>query len=117
MSKEKNQELENFIQDWYWDEKSHKFAQDLGLYLFKFIAHLEEIGLSERTVRKHRSNCWSIGIFECQYGYKDKFSPTAIFTSPKAGYEYEFKRKMSDSKSAINSYRVTWKKLYKYTKS
>ena len=26
MNKEENQDLENFIQDWYWDEKSHKFA-------------------------------------------------------------------------------------------
>jgi hypothetical protein len=28
MSNEENQELEEFIQDWHWDEKSHKFAQD-----------------------------------------------------------------------------------------
>ncbi len=40
MSKEENQELENFIQDGEWDEKSHKFAHNFGLYLFQFIAHL-----------------------------------------------------------------------------
>jgi hypothetical protein len=28
MNNEENQELEEFIKDWYWDEKSHKFAQD-----------------------------------------------------------------------------------------
>ncbi|MDJ0536747.1 MAG: hypothetical protein QNJ70_30380 [Xenococcaceae cyanobacterium MO_207.B15] len=72
MSKEENQELENFIQDWYWDEKSHKFAQNFGLYLFQFIAHLQEMGLSERTVRKHRSNCWSIGIFEYSVADRQK---------------------------------------------
>jgi len=44
------------------------------------------------------------------------FSPSAVFSSPDARYEYEFKRKMSDSKYALNSYRTTWRKLNKYTK-
>lgn len=117
MMNAENQELEDFIQDWHWDEKSHKFAQNFGLYLFQFISHLHQQGLSEKTVRKHRNNCWCIGILECQYGYKDEFSPSAVFSSPKAWYEYEFKRKVSDSKSAINSYRATWRKLYQYTKA
>ena len=86
-------------------------------FLFQFIDYLCEQGLSEKTVRQHTSNCWCIGILECQYGYKDKFSPGAVFSSPDAWYEYEFKRKMSDSKYAINSYRSTWRKLYKYTKA
>ena len=117
MSNEENQELEDFIQDWHWDETSHKFAQELGLYLFQFIDYLDEQGLSEKTVRKHTDNCWCIGILECQYGYKDEFSPDAVFDSPYASYEYEFRRKMSDSKYAMNSYRSTWRKLYKYTVS
>ncbi len=116
-SNEENQELEDFIQDWHWDEKSHKFAQDFGLYLFQFVDYLYEQGLSEKTVRKHRSNCWCIGILECQYGYKDEFSPGAVFRSPYAWYESEFKRKVRDSKYAINSYRSTWRKLYNYTKA
>ena len=117
MSDEENQELENFIQDWHWNKKSHKVAQDMGLYLFQFIDHLYEQGLSKKTVQKHIDNCWSIGIFECQYGYKDEFSPGIVFSSSDADYEYEFKRKMSDSKYAVNSYRSTWRKLYKYTKA
>ncbi len=117
MSNEENRELEDFIQDWHWDEKSHKFAQELGLYLFRFIDYLDEQGLSAKTVRKHTDNCWCIGILECQYGYKDEFSPDAVFDSPHASYEYEFRRKMSDSKYAMNSYRSTWRKLYKYTES
>jgi hypothetical protein len=115
MSNEENQELEDFIEDWHWDEKSCKFAQDIGLYLFQFIDHLYEQGLSEKTVRKHTSNCWCIGILECQYGYRDEFSPGVVFSSPYAWYEIEFKRKVSDSKHAINSYRSTWRKLHKYT--
>ena len=42
MADELDQELEDFIQDWHWDEKSHKFAQELGTYLFQFIDHLHE---------------------------------------------------------------------------
>lgn len=116
-SDEDKQEIEDFIEDWYWDKKSHKFAQDLCKFLFQFIDHLYEKGLSEKTVQSHISNCWSIGILECGYGYKDEFSPGEIFYSPEADYEYEFKRKMSDSNYAIKSYRSTWRKLYNYTKS
>jgi len=117
MTDEEKQELEDFIQDWHWDEKSHKFAQDLGTYLFQFMDNLYEQGLSDKTVRKHIDNCWCIGILECDYGYRDEFSPGDVFYSPEANYEYEFKRKMSDSKYAINSYRSTWRKLYKHTKA
>jgi hypothetical protein len=99
------------------DEKSHKFAQDLCRYLFQFIDHLYKQGLSEKTVQMHLSNCWSIGILECGYGYRDEFFPGDIFYGLEADYEYEFKKKMSDSNYAIKSYRSTWKKLYKYTKS
>ena len=108
-----NQELDDFIQDWHWDEKSHKYAQNFGWYLFQFIDHLSQQRLSEKTVKKHTSNCWFIGILDCQYGYKDEFSPDVVFRSPEAWYEYEFKRKMSDSKYATNSYRSTWRKLQK----
>ncbi len=87
------------------------------MYLFQFIDYLHEQKLSAKTVRQHKSNCQFIGIFECQYGYKDEFSPSSVFRSSDAWYEYEFKRKMSDSKYALNSYRATWRKLYKYTKA
>ena len=117
MSNEEIQKLEDFIQDWHWNEKSHKFAQELSLYLFQFIDYLYEQKLSAKTVRQHMSNCWCIGILECQYGYKDEFSPSSVFCSPDAWYEYEFKRKISASKYALNSYRATWRKLYKYTKA
>ena len=113
---EENQKLEAFIQDWHWDEKSHRFAQEFGRYLFQFIDYLCERGLSAKTVRRHKGNCWFIGILECQYGCKDEFSPGAVFGSPTALYEYDFRRKVSDSKYALNSYRSTWRKLQRYTK-
>ena len=57
-----------------------------------------------------------IGILECQYGYNANFSPD-IFICEEAPYLYEFKRKHSDSKYAIDSYKATWRKLTKYVKT
>ncbi|CAK8722074.1 hypothetical protein KKHLCK_11330 [Candidatus Electrothrix laxa] len=111
------QEIEDFIQDWHWSKKSHAYARDLCKYLFQFFNELEQQGLSEKTIRKHTDNCWHIGILECQYGYRNKFVPGEVFYSPEADYDYEFKRKVSDSAYAVNSYKSTWRKIYKYTKT
>lgn len=111
-----NEEIEDFIEDWHWDKKSRTYARELCKFLFQFIDDLEQQGLSEKTIRKHLDNCWHIGILECQYGYRKTFSPGDAFYSPEADYEYEFKRKMGDSKYAINSYKSTWRKIYNYTK-
>lgn len=109
------QELEEFIRDWYHDEPSHEFARQMGAFLFQFLDYLASTGLSRQTLRKHTSNCWCIGKFECDYGYHDTFSPAIFLGSPK--YLYEFKRKMSDSKYAVNSYKATWRKLERYVPS
>ncbi len=107
--------LEEFIQDWYWDERSHEFARQMGAFLFQFVDYLETTGLSEATMRKHISNCWCIGKLECDYGYRDTFSPSIFLGGP--SYLYEFKRKMSDSKYAIASYEATWRKLARYIRA
>ena len=117
MKDEEDEELEDFIEDWHCDEQSHRFAQDLGRYLFRFIDHLYEQELTDKTVRRHIDNCWAIGYLECGYGYRDVFSPGKVFYSPEADYRYEYKRKFSDSKYALSSYKATWRKLYKYTKA
>jgi len=110
-----SESLEDFIADWYWDKKSHQYAQKLGLFIFDFFAHLEKQNLSEKTIKKHKDNCWLIGNFQCGYGILEKeFSIQDIFYSSEANYEYEFQRKVSDSTCAINSYRSTWKKLFKF---
>ncbi|MBN1888262.1 MAG: hypothetical protein JW850_09735 [Thermoflexales bacterium] len=109
------QELEEFIGDWYYDDKSHEFARQLGAFLFEFIDYLETTGLSRGTLRQHVRNCWSIGKLECDYGSRDTFSPTIFVGGPL--YLYEFKRKMSDSKYAVNSYKSTWRKLGRYVRS
>ena len=110
-------ELEDFIQDWHWDENSLRFAKALGTYLFQFINSLTAQELSAKTINKHCDNCWCIGWLECGYGYRDIFTPGEVFASSYADYEYEFQRKVSNSAYAIKAYRTTWRKLYKYTKA
>ncbi len=108
-------ELEAYIADWHWDEKSHEFARQVGQFLFQFLDSLDDSHLSDQTVRKHESNCWCIGWLECSYGYHDTFSPAIFLGGP--NFDIEFKRKVSDSKYAINSYEATWRKLEKYVRS
>mgnify|MGYP006288419583 FL=1 len=112
MESERTEEIERYIQDWYWSDQSHKFAYDFGEYLFGFMDYLEESGLSERTIKKHRGNCWCIGILICQYGYHGEFSPQILAYPPYQ--DIEFRRKFSDSKYQVQSYNSTCKKLEKY---
>lgn len=108
-------ELEKFIEDWHWDEPSHQFARQAGQFLLQFIDHLATTGLSEQTFRKHASNAELIGYLTCQYGYHKVFSP-GVFVN--ASYHLiEFRRKVSDSKYAVDSYTTTWRKLDRYVRS
>jgi len=114
---QETRELEGFIQEWYYGETMHRFAIALGKYLFQFIDYLRAQELSEKTMRKHIDNCWCIGYLESNLGYRDEFVPGDVFCCPEAGYEYEFERKMSHSRYALESYRTTWRKLHSYTKA
>ncbi len=109
------EKLESFIRDWYYDERSHQFARQAGQFLLRFVDDLEASGLARQTVRKHRSNCWLIGKFECDYGYHDTFSPKIFLRGP--SHLIEFKRKVSRSNYAINNYKTTWRKLDRYVRS
>ncbi|MGB8648477.1 MAG: hypothetical protein WCF84_24795 [Anaerolineae bacterium] len=108
-------EVEEFIRDWYYNEPSHEFARQMGAFLLQFLADLQSTGPSVRALRQHRSNCWLIGKFECDYGHHDTFSPSIFLSGP--FHLYEFKRKVSDSASAVSSYRATWRRLEKYVQS
>jgi len=105
-------ELKDFIADWHWDAASLKFARQVGQFLFVFLDDMETEGLSDRTYNKHVDNCWLIGKFTCDYGYRETFSPKIFRGEP--SYLYEFKRKVSDAPSAIKSYKATWRKLARY---
>ena len=54
-------------------------------------------------------------MFEAGYGYNEEFYPENLEDGP--NFLYEFERKVSDSKYAIQSYESTWRKLDKYIKS
>jgi len=109
------QVVERFIQDWYWDEPSHKYARQVGAFLLAFITHLAEAGLSEQTVHKHFRNCLSIGRLACRYGRRKEFSPAIFLGEP--SFVKEFKRHVSSSESAIASYEVTWRRLQRYVRT
>jgi len=106
------EDLEAYIQDWNWDDASHEFARQMGTFLFQFLDHLEADGLSRQTIRKHESNCWCIGLFESSYGNHATFVPGIFLGSP--SHLNEFKRQVSDSPHAMNSYQATWRKLERY---
>lgn len=108
------EDLEEYIEDWYWDEDSHVFARQMGAFLFQFLDHLAATGLSRPTMNKHESNCWCIGWLECNYGDHDTFTPDIFLGGP--NFLSEFERKVSDSKHAVASYQATWRKLEKYVR-
>ncbi|MEK7431671.1 MAG: hypothetical protein AABZ74_00945 [Cyanobacteriota bacterium] len=110
-----NKEIEDFIKGWNYDEETYLFSYEMGQFLLEFSYTLENKNLSYDTIKKHRSNSWIIGFLECNYGFNQKFKPDIFSGSP--NYTYEFKRKFSDTKYAINSYSSTWKKIIKYMKT
>jgi len=105
-------QIESYIRDWHWDEKSHTMSFEMGAFLFGFFDSLYESKLSDKTITKHESNVWCIGNLTCSYGYHKDFSPD-IFKSPPF-QEIEFKRKFRDSAYALQSYAATCNKLAKY---
>ena len=115
MGNELKREIEEYVDDWHWDEESEKCAFELGKFLFSFMDFIDVQNFSERTKRKHIDNTYVIGMFESGYGYRDEFYPENLENGP--SYLYEFKRKISASKYAIQSYESTWKKLDKFIKS
>jgi hypothetical protein len=115
LERNEEEDLEEFVRDWCYDEPTQGFARSMGRFLFQFLDYLESTDISQQTLRKHRSNCWLIGKFECDYGYHKTFSPTIFLGGPL--FLYEFKRKVSDSKYAVNSYTATWRKLERYVQS
>ncbi len=105
-------ELEEMIADWHWDDASHAFARQVGILLLEFLNYLEWTGLSAQTLRKHEQNCWLIGKFTLDYGSDVNFTPAIFLGEPR--YLAEFKRKVTSSPNAINSYKATWRKLDRY---
>ncbi len=110
-------EIEDFIDDWHYDEASYKYAFDMGKFLVGFTRYLDTLNMSERTRRKHDNNLWLVGKFACNYGYRVEEQFDCQHLAGGASYEYEFERKVSDSPTALAAYRATWNYLDKYITS
>jgi hypothetical protein len=108
-------EIEEYVANWHWDNQSKQYAFDLGKFLFSFIEYLNDSNLSERVKKSHKNNLQLIGSLQASYGYVDEFNYEDLTNGPH--YNYEFKRKVSDSEYAIKSYESTWRKLDKFIKS
>jgi hypothetical protein len=80
--------------------------------LLEFLDYLEWTGLSEQTLRKHEQNCWLIGKFTCDYGSFKTYTPAIFQGGPR--YLGEFRRKVSSSANAVDSYQATWRRLGRF---
>jgi hypothetical protein len=110
-------EIEALIHGRHFDDESYKYSLEMGRFLLGFTRYLETRNMSERTRSKHEDNLFYIGSFECNYGCRtDKPFNYKNFAGG-ASYEYEFERKVSDSPTALASYRATWNYLDKYITS
>jgi hypothetical protein len=110
-------EIEALINGWYCDDESYKYASEMGKFFFGFMRYLNTLNMSERTRRKHDNNLWLVGNFECNYGYRTDKPFNCKNLAGGASYECEFERKVSDSPTALASYRATWNYLDKYITS
>ena len=104
--------LEKYIEDWYWDEKSHKIAVEIGKYMLGFVEYLKNLPISDQVKNRHIRKAWFLGYIECVYGYHDKFSPEIFLFS--GLNTVEFRHKVGKSKYMLESYKATWRKLKKY---
>jgi hypothetical protein len=107
-----DQELEEMIEQWHHDEPSHAFARQVGALLLDFMNSLEEAEMSEQTLRKHEGNAWLIGKFTCDYRSDKPFTPAIFLGAP--AYLAEFRRKVSPSAAALDSYQATWRRLSRF---
>jgi hypothetical protein len=109
------QQIEQYISDLHYNEQTKIFAFEVGKFLFAFIGYINSTDFAEKTKREHIRNVKLIGHFECGYGYTEEFEPSIFEYGPH--YVYEYERKVSSSKFAMQSYAGTWRKLDKFIKS
>jgi hypothetical protein len=105
-------EIERYVEEWHWDEKSHAFACEAGAFLYNFMDYLDESDLTSATIKKHVNFTWCIGYLTCHYGQYETFS-SEIFADPPF-YITEFRQDVDDAPQASRSYERTCNKLAKY---
>lgn len=107
--------FEKFIKELSWDEKSKKYAFEMGKIIFSFIDYINSQDLSEKSKRNHIGYAYLIGNFDINYGFTEIFILDDFANS--GGYTYEFEYKVSDSKYALRDYKSTMNKLCKFITS
>ena len=107
--------LEKYIKNLSWDEKSKKYAFEMGKIIFSFIDYINSQDLSEKSKRKHISYAYLIGHFDINYSSNDIFNLDDFANN--GGYTYEFEYKVSKSKYAIRAFKSTMKKLSNFITS
>jgi hypothetical protein len=111
-------EIEDFIEDWYYDEDSYQHAFDCGAFLLGFTKYLDTLNKSERSLRDHKNNVSLIGHFYCNYN--DEPEKPFVCEDLEGGFffsSFHFERKVSNSERAVNGYSATWNLLDKYITS
>lgn len=107
-----DEELEEMIAQWHWDEPSHAFARQVGALLLDFMNYLATQRLSESALRRYEKNAWLIGKFTCDAHRAELYTP-ALFAGPPA-YLAEFRHEVGDSAVALNAYQATWRRLARF---
>lgn len=111
-------EIEDFIEDWYFDDDSYQHVFDCGAFILGFTRYLDTLNKSERSLNKHRENVYLIGHFYCNYN--EELEKPFVCEDLEGGFffsSFHFERKVSNSESAINGYSATWNLLDKYITS
>jgi hypothetical protein len=109
------EDLEVFIQRWYWDEASHEFAREAGAFLFQFMNHLRAAGLSKEALQKQRDNVWLIGAFLCRSVADQPFSPEAFLD--KSLLIDDFRLQLQDFPTEVAAYEETYRRLERYVRA
>ena len=117
MTEEIKKEIEEYVSDWVFDEKSKIYAFQFGKFLFGFMDYLDSLNMSDRTLNGHKDNLYLIGLFELNYGYnhEEPFDVNNFANGVK--YDYEYSYKVSDSPTSLSRYSATWNYLAKYIKT
>ena len=117
MTEELRKTIKEDSDNWAYDEESKAYAFELGKFLYGFMAYLDSLNMSERTLRAHKDNVYAIGILELQYGYRDEEPFKLENFAGGASYDYEYSYKVSNSPTSINRYCATWNYIDKYIKT
>ena len=108
-------DLQDLIQNWRQDERSHVFVRHLGAYLLRFMDFLAATERSGKRLSRREGYTWVIGKLICEYGDYATFSPSIFLGGPR--YLAEFQEKMGTAPEALAAYRSTWRKLEEYVRA